>query len=59
LKPLVQICDGGLDANWMAVHGFPAVTLGCGQHDIHTVNECLNIPEYLNACQIALHLASL
>lgn len=58
LKPLVQICDGGLDANWMAVHGFPAVTLGCGQHDIHTVNERLNIPEYLNACQIALQLAA-
>jgi tripeptide aminopeptidase len=42
----------------MAVHGFPAVTLGCGQHDIHTVNERLNIPEYLNACQIALQLAA-
>jgi tripeptide aminopeptidase len=58
LKPLVRICDGGLDANWMAVHGFPAVTLGCGQHEIHTVNESLNIPEYLNACQIALQLAT-
>lgn len=59
LKPVVQICDGGLDANWMAVHGFPAVTLGCGQHDIHTVNECLHIPEYLNACRIALQIATM
>jgi len=58
LKPVVQICDGGLDANWMAVHGFPAVTLGCGQHDIHTVNESLCIPEYLNACRIAFQIAT-
>jgi tripeptide aminopeptidase len=58
LKPVVQICDGGLDANWMAVHGFPAVTLGCGQHDIHTVNESLCIAEYLNACRIAFRIAT-
>ena len=53
-----QICDGGLDANWMAVHGFPAVTMGCGQHDIHTVQERLFIPEYLAACKAGLTLAA-
>lgn len=58
MKPVVQICDGGLDANWMAVHGFPAVTLGCGQHDIHTVRERLNISEYLQGCRVATLLAS-
>ena len=58
LKPVIQICDGGLDANWMAVHGFPAVTMGCGQHEIHTVKERLNIPEYLAACRVGLALAS-
>lgn len=51
-------CDGGLDANWMTAHGFPTVTLGCGQHQIHTVDESLSIPEYLTGCRIALTLAS-
>ena len=51
-------CDGGLDANWLAAHGLPAVTLGCGQHGIHTVDETLNVPEFLNACQIGTRLAA-
>ena len=58
LKPVAQICDGGLDANWLAVHGFPAVTMGCGQHEIHTVKERLFIPEYLAACKVGLALAT-
>ena len=58
LKPVAQSCDGGLDANWMAAHGFPAVTLGCGQHDIHTVKERLHIPQYLTACRVGLKLAT-
>lgn len=51
-------CDGGLDANWMARHGFPAVTLGCGQHGIHTVDETLNVPQFVAACEIATRLAA-
>lgn len=58
LKPVTQICDGGLDANWMALHGFPAVTMGCGQHEIHTEKERLCIPEYLSACKVGLMLAT-
>lgn len=58
VKTDARPCDGGLDANWMAEHGFPAVTLGCGQHGIHTVDETLDIPMYLSACQIATRLAS-
>ncbi|MCA9084680.1 MAG: M20/M25/M40 family metallo-hydrolase [Planctomycetaceae bacterium] len=58
LTPEVRNCDGGLDANWMARHGFPAVTLGCGQYGIHTVDETLNVPQFLDACRIAVILAS-
>ncbi len=58
LNPVAQICDGGLDANWMAVHGFPAVTMGCGQHEIHTVKERLFIPQFLLACKVGLALAT-
>jgi len=58
LTPETCTCDGGLDANWMSAHGFPTVTMGCGQHDIHTVDESLDIPEFLDACRIATMLAS-
>ncbi|MFH1303840.1 MAG: M20/M25/M40 family metallo-hydrolase [Planctomycetota bacterium] len=57
-QPELTISNGGLDANWMAAHGFPTVTLGCGQLDIHTTNETLMIEDYLKACQIGLLLAT-
>lgn len=58
LSPETRICDGGLDANWLTAHGFPTVTLGCGQAGIHTVNETLHVPSFLNACRIGLLLAT-
>ena len=57
-QPRLHVGNGGLDANWMTAHGFPTVTLGCGQHDIHTVREWLSLPEYLTACRMALELAT-
>ncbi|MEQ8635866.1 M20/M25/M40 family metallo-hydrolase [Gimesia maris] len=57
-QPELTIANGGLDANWMSAHGFPTVTLGCGQQDIHTTSETLMIDEYLKACQIGLLLAT-
>ncbi len=58
LTPELRISNGGLDANWMFAHGIPTVTLGCGQSAIHTVDEVLFIDSYLNACRIALRLAT-
>lgn len=58
LTPATRIGNGGLDANWMTAHGLPTVTLGCGQQDIHTANETLHIPRFLDACRIALSLAT-
>lgn len=54
LEPITRISNGGLDANWMNAHGLPTVTMGCGQHGIHTVNEELHVEEFLNACRIGL-----
>lgn len=54
LEPITRISNGGLDANWMNAHGLPTVTMGCGQHGIHTVNEELHVDEFLNACRIGL-----
>ena len=42
----------------MTAHGLPTVTLGCGQREIHTVRENLEIACYLDACRIGLRLAS-
>ena len=51
-----KITGGGLDANWLYVHGIQAVTLGCGQRNIHTADEQLDIEQYLDACRIAAAL---
>ena len=58
LDPQTQISNGGLDANWMAAHGFKTVTLGCGQQAIHTVNETLRVDRFLEGCQLGLLLAT-
>lgn len=57
-KPFRNISNGGLDANWMSAHGIPTVTLGCGQMEIHTVSEQLDILAFEQACRIALRIAS-
>ncbi len=57
LEPETRISNGGLDANWMTLHGLPTVTLGCGQQAIHTTDEVLHVPSFLQACEIALRLA--
>ncbi|MFG0333415.1 MAG: M20/M25/M40 family metallo-hydrolase, partial [Maioricimonas sp. JB049] len=58
MEPQTRIVNGGLDANWMYVHGLPTVTLGCGQAGIHTVKETLHVPSFLAACRVGVLLAS-
>ena len=58
LEPATRVVDGGLDANWLAAHGLPSVTIGCGQHGIHTTSERLHVPEFFTACRIGLALAT-
>jgi tripeptide aminopeptidase len=58
LEPRTEVSNGGLDANWMAAHGIPTVTLGCGQMDIHTTHERLDLAAFETACRIALRLAT-
>lgn len=52
------IANGGLDANWTSAHGIPTVTLGCGQNEIHTASEWLDLTEFHRARRIALRLAT-
>ena len=58
LEPELAVANGGLDANWLTAHGFPTVTLGCGQRNIHTTNEQLEIAHFQAARRIALRLAT-
>jgi tripeptide aminopeptidase len=58
LEPVRAISNGGLDANWINAHGIPTVTLGCGQMDVHTTSEQLDLKAFENSCRIALRLAT-
>jgi tripeptide aminopeptidase len=57
-EPVFEVSNGGLDANWMAANGIPTVTLGCGQKEIHTTGEWLDLAAFDSACRIALALAT-
>ncbi len=57
-EPFQQVAGGGLDANWLNLHGIAAVTVGCGQKNIHTADERLDIGEYQGACLVAAQLIS-
>jgi tripeptide aminopeptidase len=57
-EPELAISNGGLDANWLTARGIPTVTLGCGQRNIHTAQEELDVADFHLACRIALRLAT-
>lgn len=58
LAPVRAVSNGGLDANWLSARGIPTVTLGCGQTDVHTVKERLDVKAFHSACRIGLRLAT-
>ena len=53
----LKLSSGGLDSNWLVRHGIPAITFGAGQHDVHTVDEYVDLKEFLEGCEYALALA--
>jgi len=57
LSPGFGVGNGGVDANFLSDRGLPTVTLGCGEKNVHTVDEQLVIENYLNGCRVALELA--
>jgi tripeptide aminopeptidase len=56
--PSLRVGNGGLDANWLVRHGVPTVTFGAGQNLIHTTDEFVSIPDFLDGCRMALALAT-
>ena len=57
-EPELAVTNGGLDANWLVKHGIPTVSLGCGQLHPHMTSEALLVPDFEDACRIALRLAT-
>ena len=57
-EPTLKLSNGGLDANWLARHGIPALTFGAGQHDVHTIQEYADLTEFIEGCTYALALAT-
>jgi tripeptide aminopeptidase len=58
MKPILRTTNGGLDANWMVRHGIPTITFGAGQRDVHTINEYVELADFLGGCRLALALAT-
>jgi tripeptide aminopeptidase len=52
-----RVTNGGLDANWLVRHGIPTITFGAGQRNAHTVEEYVEISDFLTGCKLALALA--
>ncbi len=57
-QPTLRVSNGGLDANWLVRHGIPTITFGAGQNNIHTVEEYVDVADYLDGCRFALALAT-
>ncbi len=58
IEPTLRISNGGLDANWTVRHRIPTITFGAGQNEIHTIDEYVEIEDYLEGCRLAIALAS-
>ncbi len=56
--PAFSVVNGGLDANYLNAKGLPTVTLGAGQHNPHTVDEYVDVREYLDGCHLIAAIAA-
>jgi tripeptide aminopeptidase len=58
LRPRCVRMDGGLDANPLVAAGIPTLTLGAGQHGAHSIEERVDLDEFLDGCRLGLALAT-
>jgi tripeptide aminopeptidase len=54
----LRTTNGGLDANWLSRNGIPTITFGAGQNNPHTVDEFVELSDYLEGCRYAVALAT-
>jgi tripeptide aminopeptidase len=53
----VEVIDAGLDANILNEKGIPVLTFDAGNHHAHDLNEYVDIPRYVEGCELAVALA--
>src|SRR5262249_12731070 len=53
-----RVTNGGLDANWLVRHGIPTITFGAGQRNVHTIEENVELADFVNGCRPAVTLAT-
>jgi tripeptide aminopeptidase len=58
LTPTLRVTNGGLDANWLVRHGIPTITFGAGQRSVHTIEEYVELADFVNGCRLALALGT-
>jgi tripeptide aminopeptidase len=58
LTPTLRVTNGGLDANWLVRHGIPSITFGAGQRNVHTIEEYVELADFVNGCRLAVALAT-
>ena len=57
-KATTEVISAGLDANILNEKGIPTITFDAGNHHAHDLNEYVDIPRYLEACKLAVALAT-
>ncbi len=57
-KAETEIISAGLDANILNEKGIPTVTYDAGNDHAHSLDECVNIPRYIDGCELTLALAT-
>lgn len=51
--------NGGLDANWLTRNGIPTITFGAGQNNVHTIEEYVDLEQYIDGCLLGVTLATM
>ena len=58
MNPVLFRHVGGMDCCQIVAHGIPSIGLGMGGFEAHSVDEWIDVPEFLNACKLAVALAT-
>ena len=58
LEPVLFRHAGGMDCCQIAAHGIPSIGIGMGEFAAHSVDEWVDVPEFLKACKVAVALAT-
>ncbi|MBT4502405.1 MAG: hypothetical protein HOC74_32020 [Gemmatimonadetes bacterium] len=55
---VAELHAGGMDCCQIAARGIPSIGLGMGEFAAHSVDEWVDVPEFLKACKVAVALAT-